>query len=140
MLVKLTPRKVPYLRRDANSQLPFLPFAMTILNTVINLISAVNNNNNNNYNNNINNNNDNNMNTNVNHVMSIFVCTAKFRKGLAQSKSLTFSSGSKHFSHTDKPSLNNLTESSRMSPRKKSINCFSKSLIDVKPQSDVTIR
>ena len=39
-------------KRDANSQLAFLSFAMALLNTIINVISAVNNNNNNNNNNN----------------------------------------------------------------------------------------
>merc|ERR1739838_745556 len=55
-------------KRDANSQLAFLSFAMAMLNTIINVISAVNNNNNNNNNND---NNDNNMNVNMNDVMSM---------------------------------------------------------------------
>merc|ERR1719167_1471983 len=50
-------------KRDANSQLAFLSFAMALLNTIVNVISAVNNNNNNN--------NDNNMNVNMNEVMSM---------------------------------------------------------------------
>merc|ERR1712079_461731 len=41
-------------KRDANSQLAFLSFAMALLNTLVNVISAVNNN----------------MNTNMNMVMS----------------------------------------------------------------------
>merc|ERR1719510_1175768 len=53
-------------KRDANSQLAFLSFAMALLNTIVNVISAVNNNNNNNNNDN----NNNNMNTNMNTVMS----------------------------------------------------------------------
>merc|ERR1711963_59320 len=52
-------------KRDANSQLAFLSFAMALLNTIVNVISAVNNNNNNNIDNN-----NNNMNTNMNMVMS----------------------------------------------------------------------
>merc|ERR1711934_417888 len=47
-------------KRDANSQLAFLSFAMALLNTIVNVISADNNNDNNN----------NNMNTNMNMVMS----------------------------------------------------------------------
>merc|ERR1712227_269616 len=41
-------------KRDANAQLAFLSFAMALLNTIINIISAVNNNNNNNMNVNMN--------------------------------------------------------------------------------------
>merc|ERR1719219_1547682 len=52
-------------KRDANSQLAFLSFAMALLNTIVNIISAVSNNNNNN-----NDNNNNNMNQNMNNVQS----------------------------------------------------------------------
>merc|ERR1712079_869950 len=58
-------------KRDANSQLAFLSFAMALLNTIVNIISAVNNNNNNSNNNNNNNDNNNqNMNQNMNNVQS----------------------------------------------------------------------